>query len=39
MKYLCTCLVILLLVGCDAKDTCLDYGGRYDEASKQCVYE
>ena len=39
MKYLCAGLVILLLVGCDAKDRCLDDGGRYDEASKQCVYE
>lgn len=39
MKYLCTGLVILLLAGCDAKDRCLDDGGRYDEASKQCVYQ
>ncbi|QNT58077.1 hypothetical protein AABM17_1945 [Neisseria musculi] len=27
---------MLVLTGCDAKDTCLDQGGRYNEATKQC---
>ncbi len=26
----------ILLVGCDAKDSCLDQGGSYDEISQQC---
>ncbi|RKR71147.1 hypothetical protein [Otariodibacter oris] len=26
----------ILLVGCDAKDRCLDQGGSYDEISQQC---
>lgn len=26
----------LVLSGCDAKDTCLDEGGRYNETTKQC---
>lgn len=27
-----------LLTACDAKDTCLDGGGRYDEEKKVCEY-
>ncbi|MCS4534516.1 lipoprotein [Neisseria montereyensis] len=26
----------LALAGCDAKDTCLDQGGHYNETTKQC---
>ncbi|MDO5070463.1 MAG: hypothetical protein Q4D78_09805 [Neisseria zoodegmatis] len=26
----------LTLAGCDAKDACLDEGGRYNETTKKC---
>ncbi|WP_323843009.1 hypothetical protein [Moraxella sp. Pampa] len=29
-------MFIFGLTACDAKDTCLDYGGSYNEATKEC---
>lgn len=29
-------MFIFGLTTCDAKDTCLDYGGSYNEATKEC---
>lgn len=36
MKYLLPLFTVLALAACDAKDSCLDSGGRYNEASKVC---
>lgn len=36
-KKLAMAMILLgLLVGCDAKDDCLDKGGSYNEQTKQC---
>lgn len=40
MKKLVLCafslMTLLVLTGCDSKDSCLDQGGSYDEASETC---
>lgn len=39
MRYVMCVFAVLsafALVGCDAKDACLDQGGSYNEASKTC---
>lgn len=33
---LASCLVAGAVSACGAKDTCLDYGGHYNETTKQC---
>lgn len=34
--FLAAVLSLPALTGCDAKDACLDSGGRYNETTKQC---
>lgn len=37
MRYLpMIAMCLLVLSACDAKDQCLDSGGSYNEATKQC---
>ncbi|MFA9485593.1 MULTISPECIES: hypothetical protein [unclassified Moraxella] len=33
---ICIMATALLLAGCGAKDTCLDYGGHYNDATGKC---